>query len=329
MKKTIGLTYDLRDDYLALGYSEEETAEFDQPQTIDAIEDVLLSLGFKTERIGNVYSLLKRLSNSARWDLVFNIAEGLYGIGREAQIPAILDAYRIPYTFSDPLVCALTLHKGMTKHIVRDMGIPTPEFYLLEKITDIDSVNIRYPLFVKPVAEGTSKGIGANSKVNDRSELLSICSKLLKDFKQPVLIERFLPGREMTVGILGTGCDANVISVMEINLLANAEADVYSYSNKEEYEDRVRYSLINDKLADIINEYALRIWQGLGCKDAGRMDFRLDENNIPNFLEVNPLAGLNPKRSDLPIMCALAGMSYKEIISKIIDSALRRIIIIK
>ncbi len=125
----VGITYDLKEDYVSSGLSDEEAAEFDHPATIEAIESTLRDLGFETDRIGNLNRLLDRLAHGQRWDLVFNIAEGLRGIGREAQVPALLDAFEIPYTFSDPLVLSLTLHKGMTKHVVRDLGIPTPDFY--------------------------------------------------------------------------------------------------------------------------------------------------------------------------------------------------------
>ena len=155
----VGLTYDLRDDYLKEGYSEEETAEFDAEVTIDAIDSTLQSLGFQTQRIGNIKSLVKALHGDQKWDLVFNICEGMYGIGREAQVPAILDAYKIPYVFSDPLVLALTLHKGHTKRVVRDFGIPTADFEVVNTLSDVEKVNLPYPLFVKPVAEGTGKGI--------------------------------------------------------------------------------------------------------------------------------------------------------------------------
>jgi D-alanine-D-alanine ligase len=124
----IGLTYDLRDAYLAMGYGEEETAEFDRDSTIEALEGALRSLGHETERIGHVRDLAGRLAAGARWDLVFNIAEGLSGYGREAQVPALLDAYGIPYTFADPLTASLTLHKAMTKRVLRDLGVRTPDF---------------------------------------------------------------------------------------------------------------------------------------------------------------------------------------------------------
>ena len=159
----IGITYDLRDDYLAEGYGEEETAEFDHPRTIAAIEEALQSLGYETERIGHIRALARRLVADERWDMVFNIAEGLRGFGREAQVPALLDAWNIPYTFSDPLLLSLTLHKGMTKRVIRDLGIPTPDFAVVETPEEIATVVLPFPLFAKPVAEGTGKGVTAAS----------------------------------------------------------------------------------------------------------------------------------------------------------------------
>jgi len=323
-KLKVGMTYDLREDYLKEGYGLEETAEFDLPDTIEAIEQVIINCGFQPDRIGNIKALTKRLAASDRWDLVFNIAEGLYGFGREAQIPALLDAYKIPYTFSGPLGHALTLHKGMTKHIVRDLGIPTPDFAVVHSEEDIPAINFPFPLFAKPVAEGTSLGINALSKIKNRKELVDVCSNLLRNFKQPVLIETYLPGREFTVGILGTGNDARALGVIEVILKPTAEKDAYSYDNKEHYEKLVQYVLVNDDDARQAMEISLMIWRGLDLKDAGRVDLRSDALGVPHFMEVNSLAGLNPIRSDLPILCNLLGITYHELISSIIYSALKR-----
>ena len=320
----IGITYDLRDDYLAAGYSLEETAEFDRADTIEAIEQALRSLGYQTDRIGNIKSLTKRLAVGNRWDLVFNIAEGFQGFGREAQVPALLDAYNIPYTGSDPLVLSLALHKGMTKHVLRNLGIPTADFALVEMEDDITGVELPFPLFAKPVAEGTGKGITAASKVTTRNDLSNVCRKLLTKYRQPVLIETFLPGREFTVGIVGTGRDAIAIGTMELHLKDRAAGDVYSYFNKENYEELVEYRLVNDDTAQEAKEDALAAWRGLGCRDAGRVDLRADCMGRPNIMEVNPLAGLHPRHSDFPILCRLTGIAYEELIGMIIRSALRR-----
>jgi D-alanine-D-alanine ligase len=321
----IGITYDLREDYLIEGYGEEETAEFDRAETIEAIDQTLKELGYRTDRIGHLKSLTRRLAAGDRWDLVFNIAEGLRGFGREAQIPALLDAYDIPYTFSDPLVLALTLHKGMTKHVIRDMGIPTPDFAIVEKEDQITGICLSYPLFAKPVAEGTGKGITAASKINTEKELVEVCRMLLTVFKQPVLVESFLPGREFTVGIIGTGKDAIATDTMEVCLKAQAEPDVYSYINKENCEELVEYRLVYDEEAQQVRETALSAWRGLGCRDAGRMDLRSDRSGRPNFMEVNPLAGLHPQHSDLPIIFSLMGKTFHQLIDMIMHSALKRV----
>ena len=320
----VGITYDLRQDYLLEGYGEEQTAEFDRKETIDAIAGALGELGFEPDPIGHARKLAARLGAGDRWDVVFNIAEGLYGMGREALVPALLDTYRIPYTFSDPMVLGLTLHKGMTKRVIRDLGIPTPAFAVVETVADIERVELPYPLFAKPVAEGTGKGITAASKLKDRDELRRAATMLLARFEQPVLVETFLPGREFTVGIVGTAEAAEVVGTMEVELRAEAEAEVYSYVNKEKCEELVSYRLATDAMGGAAAEVALAAWRGLGCRDGGRVDVRADAAGVPSFIEVNPLAGLHPEHSDLPIICTLAGVSFRVLIERIMRSALAR-----
>jgi D-alanine-D-alanine ligase len=328
----IGLTYDLRSEYLAAGYSEDETAEFDREETIDAIDATLQRLGHETDRVGNARQLVERLAAGRRWDLVFNIAEGMVGIGREAQIPALLDAYGIPYTFSDPLVMSLTLHKGMTKRVMRDAGVPTCDFAVVEHSDDIAQVRFGPPYFVKPVAEGTGKGVSPKSIVRRRKDLPEACRLLLETYRQPVLVERFLPGREFTTAVIGTGRQADVLGTMEVLLLADAEQQVYSYHNKENFEALVRYRLVqpaDDPLVADIEDIALRAWRVLGCRDAGRLDLRCDKRGRPQFIEVNPLAGLHPEHSDLPIICGLVGVSFERLIARIIASAEQRVLPLK
>jgi D-alanine-D-alanine ligase len=324
----IGLTYDLRAEYLAAGFGEEETAEFDRPDTVEAIELALKALGHQTDRIGHVRQLVGRLAAGDRWDLVFNIAEGMYGIGREAQVPAILDAYQIAYTFSDPLVMALSLHKGMTKQVVRAAGVPTPDFAVIHDLPELEHVDLRFPVFAKPVAEGTGKGINAASKIGDRKSLISVGRGLLERYRQPVLVERFLPGREMTVGVWGTGANAEVIGTIEIILNSAAEPEVYSYVNKERSEELVEYRLVSGESDDEVRRaeaIVLDAWRALGCRDAGRIDIRSDETGQPQFLEVNPLAGLHPQHSDLPMICTALGIPYQRLIERIVESAATRV----
>ena len=320
----IGLTYDLRDDYLAAGYAEEETAEFDRASTIEAIEGAIRNMGHEAVRIGSLSSLMRQLSSGSRWDLVFNIAEGLYGFGRESQVPALLDAYRIPYVFSDPLVLALTLHKGMAKHVIRDVGLPTPDFAVIRTLDDCDGLQLPYPLFAKPVAEGTGKGVTPSSKIGDSALLRGTCAALLSTFRQPVLVETFLPGREFTVGIIGNGPDAQVVGTMEVILLDHSEPDVYSYHNKEFCEELVEYRAVADPEARRAEQVALASYRAFGCQDAGRVDLRSDAGGVPNFIEINPLAGLHPEHSDLCILAVKHGIDYQGLLTRIVRAALKR-----
>ncbi len=320
----VGLTYDLRDDYLAEGFSEDAVAEFDSVETIEGLEAALGRLGLSVERIGNVKALAKRLVAGERWDFVFNIAEGLYGRSREAQVPALLEAYGIPYTFSDPLVLALTLDKAMAKRVVRDHGIPTTPFAVINSPADIASVRLPYPLFAKPLAEGTGKGVDGRSRINDELSLNAVCRDLLRKYNQPVLVETYLSGREFTVGIVGTGPNARIIAAMEVVLLANAEEGVYSYINKEQCETLVHYGLATDAEARLAGKTALAAYRALDCRDAGRVDLRSDGVNVPHFMEVNPLAGIHPTHSDLPILSTLAGLGYDRLIEEIVTSCAAR-----
>jgi len=322
---TIGLTYDLRQDYLDAGYGEEQTAEFDRPDTIEGIENALQDLGHQTQRIGNVRNLVQRLAAGERWDMVFNICEGMFGMGREAQVPALLDAYEIPYTFSGPLILALALDKGLTKRVVRSFGVPTPDFAVVAAPEDITAVDLPFPLFVKPLAEGTGKGIDARSRVDSPQQLAVMCGELLEKFSQPVLVETYLPGREFTVGIVGSGAAAEAIGVMEVKLKPEAEANAYSYVNKENWQEFVQYALAAEAEARACREVALSAWRGLDCLDGGRVDVKMDGHGVVNFIEVNPLAGLNPTHSDLPIMCRLQGIPFRTLIERIMASACGRI----
>ena len=323
----IGFTFDLKDHYLAEGYSKLEVAEFDNPVTIDGIEQAVARLGHRVERIGKLDSLVARLAEGRRWDLVFNIAEGLRGPARESQIPALLEGYGIPVTFGDSLCLALCLHKGFCKSIVKDNGIPTSRFAVVDSPDfAFQSLDLAYPLFAKPVAEGTGKGVLPSGKAADAERLRASCLDLLERFRQPVIVEEFLPGREFTIGVVGTGARARVLGVMEVLLLDNAEPELYTFSNKDNYEDRVRYRIApDDAESRAAADIALRSYRILGCRDAGRVDVRSDAAGRPQFMEINPLAGLNPEHSDLPILCRLQGIGFDQLIADIMASALERV----
>ncbi len=320
----VGLVYDLRADYEAMGLSGELVAEFDSPETIDALERAIRAHGHIVERVGNVRRLAGRLARGDRWDLVFNVAEGLTGRSREAQVPALLETFAVPFTFSDALVMALTLDKAMAKRVVRDSGVPTAPFAVVRSLGDLAAVDLPYPLFAKPIAEGTGKGVSPCSKAADPAALAAVCAELLDRYRQPVLVETYLPGREFTVGILGDGADARALGVLEIELLADAEPEVYGYVNKERCEDLVRYRLADDATARAAARVALDAYRALGLVDAGRVDVRCDASGAPHFLEVNPLPGLHPTHSDLPILAAMTGMDHTTLIGAILHSAAAR-----
>ncbi|MBM3490261.1 MAG: D-alanine--D-alanine ligase [Alphaproteobacteria bacterium] len=320
----VGLTYDLRADYLAEGYGEEETAEFDSPDTIAAIEEALRARGHQVVRIGHLRALTARLVAGERWDWVFNIAEGLHGIGREAQVPALLDGYGIPYTFSDPLVMALTLDKAMAKRVVRDNGLATAPFAVIAAGEEVAGLTLPYPLFAKPLAEGTGKGISDASRIGEPARAARVIGELLARFRQPVLVETFLPGREFTTGIVGNGRAARIVATVEVKLKNAEQALAYGYDNKEHYDRFVDYVLVEDAEARAAGDLALACYRALNCRDAGRVDLRSDASGRPHFLEVNPLAGLNPVKSDLPILARLAGWSYRRLIDEIVDACLAR-----
>jgi D-alanine-D-alanine ligase len=325
MSLVIALGYDLKEDYLRAGLPPEAVMEFDGEDTIAGLEDALVALGHRPVRVGRGRELARRLAAGERWDLVFNVAEGVWGRSREAQVPALCELYDQPYTFADPLTCAITLDKSMAKRIVRDHSLPTAPFAVVATRAEAERVDLAPPLFVKPVAEGSSKGVTSRSLVREGGALPTVCAEMIERFAQPVLVEAFLPGREVTVGIVGHDTDARVVGVMEVGFTAKAETAAYTALNKDEYLERISYRLIDDEpLAGRARRLALAVVAALGCRDAARVDLRCDAQGVPNFLEVNPLPGLNRVRSDLPIMARLGGTSFEHLMGEIVDSARQR-----
>jgi D-alanine-D-alanine ligase len=320
----IGMTYDLRADYLAEGFSLEETAEFDRESTIDALQQAIEAHGHATDRIGNIRALTRRLAAGDRWDLVFNICEGLRGSARESQVPSLLDAHDIPYAMSDPMVLAATLHKGTAKLIVREAGIPTAGFAVVNEAGDAAGVDLPLPLFAKPACEGTGKGIDGRSRIDSSGELAAVCARLLSLYRQPVLVETYLPGREFTVGIAGNGSGARVLGSMEVIFEARDQGEIYGYLNKEESEERMNYRPGADAEARAAERVALDSYRALGCRDVSRVDVRFDGGGTPCFVEVNPLPGLHPEHSDLPMLCRYQGIDYVQLIGIVIEEALQR-----
>jgi D-alanine-D-alanine ligase len=318
----IGLTYDLRSWYTDRGYSMEDTAEFDKQETVDALDGSLVKMGYVTEQLGNAFQLVEALASGKRWDLVFNIAEGLYGDGRESVIPALLDQYKIPYVFSGPVIMGISLNKHLTKLIVKSAGVPVSPGMLISEIKEVDDCRLEYPLFVKPVSEGTGKGITSKSLVRSPGELRKLAEWILTRFSQPALVEEYLPGREFTVGITGSGDDAKVIGGMEVICADNLP---YSVEVKENYQQYCKYKTLDKDIEEECKMVALNAWKALGAVDAGRVDLKADKYGKICFIEANPLAGLNPVHSDLPILARMYGIEYQMLMEMIMKSARKRL----
>lgn len=334
--------------------------DLDSPKTIEAIITALESNGHEAElleaSILPPYNLVERLL-AYQPDLCFNIAEGHFGDGREAQIPAILEMLRLPYTGSKVLTLALALDKPMTKRILCYHDLPTPKFQVFEQagepidtdLVDEGGKNLRFPLFVKPSREGTSMGISAESIVQTIPELRDQLEKQLRRYQQPVLCEQYIEGREITVGVLGNlgpivaarlnERTAPTVLPESLTFLPPLEVDLGAYDASEAglYTNRMKTELADDfhyicpasLSAEIQRELKLltaAVFRVTGCCDVARVDFRLDANdgNKPYILEVNPLPGLNPGYSDLCLQAQAAGWPYERLINMIVDLAAKR-----
>lgn len=323
----IGIAYDLKEDFvMEAGRPDDWFEEYDSEQTVLGLQEAIEALGPKTVRLGGGKTFLERIRKQ-RVDLVFNLAEGAKGRNREAHVPAVLEMLEIPYTHSDPLTLALTLDKEMAKRVVMSEGIPTPRFKLIKNQREVEQVDLPFPLFVKPVWEGSSKGIRSDSRVDDKEALRCEIGRLLSNYGIPVLVEVFLPGREFTVGVLGNG-SPYVLGVLEVVPSEGSVQDfVYSVTAKRECARMVRYRCPADLppfLLRRIEEMAIASFSVLGCRDVARIDIRLNERGEPSFLEANPLPGMANGYSDLVILGNLVGWSYERLVGTILRHALDR-----
>lgn len=311
-------------------WSDDAEEEFDSPETIHTLSSVLESFGHEVELLGDGIQFLRQLVDGSRPDLVFNFAEGTgSGRSREARVPAVLEMLDIPYTGSDPLTLAATLDKACAKQLVRAAGLATPDWLVVDG--DVSEVRRRLttmplPVIVKPACEGSSKGIHETSLVEDSERLLEVVEQMAAQYRQPVLVEEFIDGDELTVGIVGHR-PQQVLGVMRVVPRAAGDRPfIYSLEVKRNM-DLVRYECpARLSAADMqtVETAALSVWRSLGCRDVARIDFRL-RNHVPYFLEVNPLPGLNPAISDLPIMARAMGIEYPELIGRILQAAMERI----
>ncbi len=314
----------------------DEFAEWDSPVTIAAVEAALSKLG-KVVRIEATEEFPERL-RAIRPDIVFNIAEGFHGVNRESHVPAMCEFFGIPYSGSDPFTLTLCLDKARAKETLSFHGIPTPRFAVVENLADLDerTFSLELPLFIKPLHEGSSKGITDGNLCWDRDHLLAQTKFLLENYHQPVLVEEYLPGQEFTCGVLGNGDEATVLPLVGMNFeaLPKGALPIYSYDAKFVW-DRPERPLeifqcpakIGSDLQSAIERVVLDAYRVLGCRDWARIDVRLDGAGNPNVLEVNPLPGILPDAADnscLPKAARAAGIGYDELIQSCLRLAAAR-----
>lgn len=340
----VGLTYNLRENFTpAFDAPEDALAEYDSPATIQALEEAITSSGHRVIRLEADRHFFHRLISS-RPDICFNIAEGLGGAAREAQVPALLEMIGIPYTGSQVLAHAISLDKAITKRIWRDGGLPTPAFQVFSRGEERMLPDLAFPLFVKPLREGTGMGINGNSTVHDEHELRRQINWVIQTYRQPALAEGYLPGREFTVGLIGNrrfggGARRNgrydrhgyhLFPVLEIDAQVGAGQGAYNSASKSFQPGESgapRYLCpadISPRLERQLHHLTVRAFEAIGASDLGRVDFRLGSDGRPYLIEINTLPGLNPESSDLCIMARAEGMPYFELINEVLELAWER-----
>lgn len=302
--------------------------EFDSPATIDAIADALRSFGHDVELLADGQSLVRRLVAGGLPEFIFNIAEGR-GISRsrEAWVPALLELFGIPYTGSDPLTLSATLDKDCARRLVREARVAVPRGIVIDqspKEFSSELAALNWPVIVKPAFEGSSKGVGTMSVLDDYGQLHDVVTKCQKAYFQPVVVEEFIDGDELTVGILGN--PATVLGVMRVVPLENRRRFVYGLDVKRDWQRQVRYEVpaqLSQAEGTAVRQSALTAYRALGCRDVARLDFRL-RDGVPYFIEANPLPGLAPGASDLVLLAEGVGIAYRDLIGRILDAAMSR-----
>ena len=322
--------------------------DLDSEETIQSIVQAIEAGGHDATFLEGNVSLFETLPR-VKPDICFNLCEGHFGDGREAHVPAILEMLRIPYTGSQVLTLALALDKPMTKRVLTFHDLPTPPFQVFERVTEPLDPELTFPLFVKPSREGTGMGVSAESIVRDEEQLRTQLRRLFERYDQPALAERYIEGREVTVGLVGNlrspvawrvPDDTEAPRIVKgLHFFPALEVDMSAYPVEEAgiYTSRIKVEMahefhylcpapLTEEQIEELNWLAAAVFRVTGCLDVARVDFRLDANDgdRPYILEVNPLPGLNPGYSDLCIEAAADGWSYEGLINEILDLAIER-----
>jgi D-alanine-D-alanine ligase len=322
----VGLTFNLKRVASTAGGEVDSDAEYDSPKVIAAIREAIESYGHEVVELEATAELPAIVAASCV-DVVFNVAEGTHGRNREAQVPAILEMLDIPYTGSDAATMALALDKGLAKKLVAQAGYPTAPFLVMTAENAPLPAGFVFPAIVKPVAEGSSKGVLKTSVVENEAELRSLVRTIVEKYKQGALVEAFLPGREFTVALLGE-TEPRMLPPMEIAFInPEAKHPVYAFDHKLDWSTELRYdrpAKVDPELLAEIERVAKGAFFALGCRDLARIDVRLDAAGRVNFIEVNPLPGLSPGWSDMCLVAESDGLDYRALIGTILEPAIRR-----
>ena len=304
----------------------DDEAEYDSPKTLQAIREAIASYGHEVVDLEATSDLPIQLA-STPVDVVFIIAEGFKGRNRESQVPALLELLDIPYTGSDPAALSVSLDKALAKRMVRTHGILTPAYLVMHSGKERLPKELGFPLLVKPVAEGTSKGVTKRSVVRDEGELREVAREIIAKYRQPALVEEYIGGREFTVGLLGER-RPKVLPPMEIVFLDRADpTPIYSFEMKQDWNEKIRYEVparLEPRELERLEKAARECFAALGCRDVARVDFRMDSEGRLYFIESNPLPGLAPGWSDLVLIAQAAGLDYRNLIGEILSFAIRR-----
>lgn len=324
--RKVGIVYNLKKGVPS--DTPDAEAEYDNIGTVQAISSALEAGGYETVLLEANEDLPDQL-RTERPDIVFNIAEGFRGRGREAQIPALLNMLGIPFTGSDETTLCICLDKAVTKRLAATYHIRTPKYSVLEPESSFSTRGLKYPIIVKPAAEGSSKGISDVCVAASRKDLEQLARRDVKLYGEPMLLEEYISGREFTVGLLGNGKNVRVFSPMEIRFSGrpSGDYDIYSYNVKQDYQKYVNYQCpaeLSPEAEKEMKDTALKVFHVLGCRDFARVDFRLSPSGELYFIEVNPLPGLAPGYSDYPMLAGFCGMSYNELVLSVLRAGIQR-----
>ena len=326
----IGLSYDIKEQAPGPeGLPEDAFEEYDSPETVEALSAAIRSQGHSVLNLGGGRGLLNKLSEVTP-DLVFNISEGLGNYrSREAQVPSVLEMLDIPYSGSDPLTLSVCLEKPLTKQLVAACGVATPRWTVINDMAELEKTDWKefpFPAFTKPAHEGSSKGIRNASRVNSPRELKELIRRQMALYVQPMMVEEFIAGDEITVGLIGNN-PMRLTGIMHVVPRQKSPDFVYSLEVKRNWREMVQYegpAKLDDAVLNRIKESALKASAVLGIRDIARMDFRVSAEGVPYFIEVNPLPGLNPKSGDYVIMGEAMGWNYNSLIAEVLNSAIQR-----